>query len=138
MNNDSTLEALLVVVLTALTCSVVVTTTAVTLKPIQRAYQDLERNRVLVGIAGLSDQATTLSDRQVVGLFQELEASVVDLDTGAFDDGISADYLDSLAAASDPERSVAIPPELDVAALGRRARRIVVYVVPRADAESNA
>ena len=133
MNNDSTLKALLVVVLTALTCSVVVTTTAVTLKPIQRAYQDLERNRVLVGIAGLAEQATTLPDRQVVSLFQELEARVVDLDAGTFDDNISADDLDSLAAASDPERSVAIPPNQDVASLGRRARRVAIYVVPRAD-----
>ena len=133
MNNDSTLKALLVVGLTALACSVVVTTTAVTLQPIQRAYQDLERNRVLVGIAGLAEQVAELSDRQVVSLFQELEARVVDLDTGTFDDSTSADDLDSQAAANDPEQSVAIPADEDVAALGRRARRIVVYVVPRAD-----
>ena len=132
MNNDSTLKALLVVGLTALICSVVVTTTAVTLKPIQRAYQDLERNRVLVGVAGLADSAATLSDRQVVSLFQELDARVVSLDTGTYDDSVSPDDVGGPAAATDPEASVAIPPERDVATLGRRARRVVIYVVPRA------
>jgi len=133
MNNDSTFKALLVVGLTALICSVVVTTTAVTLQPIQRAYQDLERNRVLVGIAGLADSAAELSDRQVVSLFQELDARVVNLDTGRYDDSTGAAELDDAAAAADPETSVAIPPDQDVAALGRRARRVVIYVVPRAD-----
>jgi len=133
MNNDSTLKALLVVTLTALVCSVVVTTTAVTLQPIQRAYQDLERNRVLVGIAGLAEGTAELSDRQVVSLFQELEARVVDLDAGTFVENVSADDIDSLDAAADPERSIEIPPELDVATLGRRARQVAIYVVPGAD-----
>ncbi len=133
MNNDSTLKALLVVGLTALFCSVVVTTTAVTLQPIQRAYQDLERNRVLVGIAGLADSAAALSDREVVSLFQELDARVVNLDTGAYDDSVSADNLDGAASATDPDASVAIPPDQDIATIGRRARRVAIYVVPRAD-----
>ncbi|MEO1245921.1 MAG: Na(+)-translocating NADH-quinone reductase subunit C [Pseudomonadota bacterium] len=130
MNNDSALKALLVVGLTSLLCSVVVTTAAVALKPIQRAYEDLERNRVLVGIAGLTEDAAALSDREVVSLFQDLEARIVNLDTGKFDDGYDADTFDGSA---DLALSVPIPPEQDLATLGQRSRLITVFVVPDGD-----
>ena len=49
VNNDSPAKAILVVLGTAFVCSLLVTTAAVKLQPIQRAYQDLERNRFIVG-----------------------------------------------------------------------------------------
>ena len=85
MNNESPIKALIVVIATALVCSILVTVAAVTLQPIQRAYQDLERNRYLVGISGLTDGMEELSDRDIVSRFQALEARIVDLDRGDYD-----------------------------------------------------
>lgn len=133
MNNESPLKAVIVVTTTAMLCSVLVTMAAVTLHPVQRAYQDLERNRFLVGISGLTDGVADLSDREVVSLFQTLEARIVDLSTGAFDDTYNPDSFDAWNAATDPELSVAIPVEADAAKLSQRSRLLTVYLVSDAD-----
>ena len=133
MNNDSPFKALLVVTLTALLCSILVTVAAVTLKPMQKAYQNLERNRAIVQVSGLSADVKQLSDREVVQLFQTLEARIVDLDTGTFDTRFNPDTFASWQVDNDPELSTEIPPQLDVAQLGRRSQLVTIYLVNESD-----
>lgn len=133
MNNDSPIKAVIVVAATALLCSILVTLAAVTLQPIQRAYQDLERNRFLVGISGLTDGVAELPDRDVVSLFQRFEARIVNLDTGTFDNTYNPDTFDTGKAAADPVLSIAIPAELDGAKLSRRSRLVTVFLVNDGD-----
>mgnify|MGYP003381525466 CR=1 FL=1 len=133
MNNDSPIKALIVVTATALLCSILVTVAAVTLHPIQRAYQDLERNRFLVGISGLTDAVAELPDRDVISLYQKLEARIVNLDTGSFDDTYNPDTFDTWKTAADPVLSIAIPAELDGAKLSRRSRLVTVFLVRDGD-----
>jgi len=129
MNNDSPMKALVVVTATALVCSTLVTIAAVTLQPIQKAYRDLERNRYLVGISGLTNGVDELSDRDVVSRFQSLEARIVDLDTGEYDQRYNPDTFDTWKAASDAALSIAIPAAADLANLSRRSRLVTVYLV---------
>lgn len=133
MDNESPLKALIVVTATALVCSVLVTVTAVTLQPIQRAYRDLERNRYIVRISGLLDSVDDVSDRQVIAAFRDLDARIVDLDRGIFDDTFNPDTFDMRKAAVDPELSVTIPADQDVAGLGRRSRFATVFLVRNDD-----
>ncbi len=129
MNNESPVKAVIVVTATAFLCSVLVTVAAVTLQPIQRAYQDLERNRAIVAISGLTDRASELSDREIVSLFQVLEARIVDLDIGEFDERFNPDTFDTWKSASDPALSTAIQAQQDLAKLTRRSRLVTVYLV---------
>jgi Na+-transporting NADH:ubiquinone oxidoreductase subunit C len=129
MDNESPLKALIVVTATALVCSILVTVTAVTLQPIQRAYQDLERNRYIVQISGLVESADELSDRKLISVFQDLDARIVDLDRGIFDDTFNPDTFDTRKAPANPEFSVTIPAAQDVAGLGQRSRLVTVYLV---------
>jgi Na+-transporting NADH:ubiquinone oxidoreductase subunit C len=129
MDNESPAKALIVVTATALVCSVLVTLTAVTLQPIQRAYQDLERNRYIVQISGLVDSADELEDRKLISAFQDLDARIVDLDRGSFDADFNPDNFDTRKAAANPEFTEAIPVDQDVARLGRRSRLVTVYLV---------
>ena len=133
MNNDSPIKALLVVTLTALLCSILVTVAAVTLKPIQKAYQNLERNRAIVQVSGLSADAKPLSDKEVVKLFQTLEARIVNLDTGTFDARFNPDTFASWQVDNDTELSTEIPAQLDVAQLGRRSQLVTIYLVNESD-----
>ena len=133
MNNDHPIKALLVVTLTALVCSILVTVAAVTLKPIQKAYQNLERNRAIVAVSGLSEKTADLSDREVVSLFQSLEATIIDLESGKFDNNFNPDTFDSWQSNNDPELITLIPSEQDSAKLGQRPRLITVYFVNQAD-----
>ena len=129
MTDNSPIKAIVVVTVTALLCSILVTVAAVTLQPIQRAYQDLERNRNLVAISGLTDDAAKLSDREVINVFQSLDARIVNLDTGTFDDTYNPSTFDTWKAAADPAFSIAIPTDQDSAKLSRRSRFVKVYLV---------
>lgn len=129
MDNESPLKAVIVVTATALVCSILVTVTAVSVQPIQRAYRDLERNRYIVSISGRLDAAEDAADRQIAMAFGDLEARIVDLDRGVFVDDMNPDTFDARKAAADPELGVPIPAAQDIAALGRRARWATVYVV---------
>lgn len=133
MNNDSPAKAVLVVLGTALVCSLLVTTAAVTLQPIQRAYQDLERNRFIVGISGLVEPGAELADAEVVDVFQDLEVRLVDIEAGRFDQRMNPLTFDQRRAVSDPELGVEIPSDLDAAGLGRRSRLAAVYIVGNPD-----
>jgi Na+-transporting NADH:ubiquinone oxidoreductase subunit C len=129
VNNDSPAKAILVVLGTAFVCSLLVTIAAVRLKPIQRAYQDLERNRFIVGISGLASAGQKLEDSDVVDLFRELDPLLIDIDAGKIDGSMNPLTFDQRAAAGDPELGVAIPSELDSASLSRRSRYATVFVV---------
>ena len=133
MNNDHPFKALLVVTLTALVCSILVTVAAGTLKPIQNAYQTLERNRAIVAVRGLNEKSADLSDREVVNLFQTLDARIVDLESGQFDNQFNPDTFDSWQTNIDTELMTAIPTAEDSAKLGQRPRLITVYFVNQTD-----
>lgn len=133
MNNESPIKALLVVTVTALVCSVLVTVAAVTLQPIQKAYQHLERNRTIVEISGLSQNVKQLSDKEVVNLFQSIEARIIDLDSGTFNTNFNPDTFDSWQVDDNPELSIVIPTEQDLAKLGHRSRFVTIYLVNDSD-----
>jgi Na+-transporting NADH:ubiquinone oxidoreductase subunit C len=78
---ESVARTLVIAVAVALVCSALVSTAVYVLRPIQSAYALLERNRAIVSVGyGSSD----LSDAAVVQSFLDLDARVLDLDTGQF------------------------------------------------------
>jgi len=113
----------------ALGCALMVSTAVYFLRPMQLAYADLERNRIIVEAAGLAPAGSDLSDRAVVALFVDLQVRIVDLETDQFADDVDPQLHDQRAASSDPELSVAIPDQLDLARLGRRAQYVPVYLL---------
>jgi Na+-transporting NADH:ubiquinone oxidoreductase subunit C len=94
------------------------------LKPRQDANALLDVRRNILEVAGLMEPGADLN-----ALFAAIEPRVVDLDTGTYVDDVDPETFDPVQAAKDPELSVAIPPELDVARIGRRAKRARVYLV---------
>ena len=62
-----------------------------------------------------------------------MDTRVLNIDTGEFEASMDPAEVDSRAALMDPELSVAIPPEQDLARLGRRSRYEIVYVVWNGD-----
>lgn len=134
MDNESPVKALIVVTATALVCSILVTVTAVTLQPIQRAYADLERIGFIVGLSGLADAVQDLSELELIVTYQGIDARLVDLQSGGFDSSDDPRNFDMRQAAADAQRNVAIPSDADVARLGQRSRLMPVYLVRDGDA----
>jgi len=123
MANDSTAKTVIVTVGLCLVCSVIVSVSAVTLKPRQLYNKELDLQKNILEVAGLTDESRSVAER-----LRRVEARVVDLASGTFVD-LDAGGFDQRRAARDPARSITIAPQDDLAGIGRRARRATVYLV---------
>ncbi len=127
MNNDSIKKTLIVTVLLCLVCSVVVSTAAVGLRPLQARNSELDVRTNILEVAGLYRPGVS-----VERLFENVEARVINLDDGRFVDVAPAAF-DMRRAARDPARSEALAPAADVAHIKRRPHRALIYLVRRND-----
>lgn len=122
---DSTARALGVVLAVAFACALLVSAATVGLRPLQQAAQ--EQNLQLQSLL------TTMKDIGYDRPAAALEARVIELDSGRYDDSIDAAEFDAERAAADPGLGIDIPAGLDLARIKRRARHAVVYLLRDAD-----
>lgn len=125
--NEGPLRSLAVLAGVALICAVLVSVSAVSLRPYQERNELLQRYRHVVALTGLVEPGA--DDETVLEVVSQLDARVVDLKTGAFAADLDPESIDSRSAAADPGRSTAIPAAKDLARLGRRANHEVVFLV---------
>ncbi len=129
MDNESPAKAILVVTVTALLCSILVSSAAVFLQPLQKAYADIERIRYLVQLSGLVDSDADLSEFAIVSAYQDVTPRLIDLETGSFDQNLDPQSFEDPDTADELQQLVSIPAELDSARLELRPRWISVYQV---------
>ena len=129
VKRESVPRTLLVAFFVSLVCSSLVASAAVVLKPRQAANALLDVRRNILEVAGLMEPGADVNE-----LFAMVEPRLVDFETGTYVEGVDPDRFDPIRAARDPERGMAIPSELDVARIGRRAKHGLVYLV-RKDGE---
>ena len=113
----------------SLVCSSFVASAAVVLRPRQRANEVREVRENIVDVAGLMN-----SEANVDELFSHIEPRVIEFESGRYLDDIDPADFDARREAKDPKLGVEIPPERDLARIGRRAKRGLVYLV-RQDGE---
>jgi Na+-transporting NADH:ubiquinone oxidoreductase subunit C len=123
VNKDSTTRALGVALAVAFVCALLVSIVAVGLRPIYKANIEAER------IAQLELVLAALSDIGRTQTIDNLEARLVDLASGEFDQSQDPAAYDAIRAASRPATSAAIPADLDFAGLKRRALLAQVYLI---------
>lgn len=124
MPNDSTRKTLIVALALCLVCSILVSTAAVKLQPLQQRNQELDRKKIILEVAGLLKPGVSIDK-----LFKQVEPKVVDLSTGEYVDTMDPNQYDQRQAAKDPEMGVKIPPDRDIAQIRRRSKYAVVYLV---------
>lgn len=93
MNVESVPRTLLVAGGVALICSAMVSLAVHFLRPLQIGMQLLDRNRAILEAAYLLPPGE-VSDREIVSRYLDLDARVVDLDTGRFASGFDAHAYD--------------------------------------------
>ncbi len=125
MNNDSIQKTLIVTVLLCLACSIVVSATAVGLRPVQEANRELDVRVNILEVAGLYRP-----DVPVDQLFSDVEKRVIRFDDGGFADVDPAKF-DMRRAARDPDQSRALSSDEDTAQINRRSHLGTVYLVRR-------
>lgn len=129
MNRESPRNAILVVTLTALICSGFVSAAVVMLRPIQLNNQLLDRSRNIMQLTGLLPGDGEIADEEMLDLYKSLDRRIADLESAGFDAELDPNTFNLRRADNDPELSVAIPSDLDLANLSRRSRFVPVYMV---------
>ncbi|MEM6273938.1 MAG: Na(+)-translocating NADH-quinone reductase subunit C [Myxococcota bacterium] len=114
-------------------CAVLVAGAAVGLKPLQDVNKRVDRMSKVLEVAGLMESSEDLTGEQIVERFEaNIEARIIDMETGAYDDGIDTASYDQRRAANDPERSTTAPE--NKARVKRLPKHALVYQVKRDDA----
>ena len=122
--NDSTQKTLLVALIMCFACSIIVSAAAIVLRPTQEANAALDRKRNIAEVAGLLK-----AGGDVEAAFANVETRIVNLETGEFTDEFADTEYDQYAAARDPQLSIALDKDQDIASIGRRARYAEVYLI---------
>ncbi len=126
MSNDSTSKTLIVATLLCVVCSVMVSSVAVKLKPLQVKNKKLDIKKNLLVTAGLvpadADEAAILE------AFKVVETKVVDLATGSYAD-IDPESFDARKAAKDSKMNHMIPTDKDLGNIKSRAKYEKVYFI---------
>ena len=93
-----------------LVCSVLVTSSAVSLKDRQEENKRLDRQKKILTLAGLMEKGDDLSATEIDGLFNDnIEPHIIVLETGAYDNDADPIAFDQRKAAKDPATSQAAP-----------------------------
>jgi len=121
--SESPAKAVQIALGVALVCALVVSLTAVSLRPLYLANLEAERMARLASILDSLHEVT--ADMKP----QDIEARVVNLEGGGYEESIDVDTYDARKAVNDPSQSVLIPARLDLAGIKRRATHAVVYLV---------
>lgn len=123
---ESAARAIAVTLVVCTLCSALIATAVSVLRPYQDANRALQRNariqEILAGVPGLADVLGPLASAQ-------LEPRLVELATGTYVEGTDAQAFDPRKAARDPQTSLALLPEQDLAGIGRRAHHATVFLV---------
>ncbi len=107
----------------ALTCSAVVTSSTIVLRPVQEANRQHYMHLNILKVADLLRQDVTVEQQ-----LQQLETRLVELDSGSFHEVEQPEAYDLRKAAKDPKQSIALSPTQDIAGIKRRANYAPVYL----------
>ena len=126
--NDSILKTLLVAVSLCLVCSVIVSTTATMLKPIQVKNKQLDKKKNILTVAGIEDSSKSIDE-----LFSGIETKVVELATGEYTDAVDVSSFDQRKASKDPAYRIELSSEQDIAQIRGLSKYANVYLVGEED-----
>ncbi|HBN77101.1 MAG TPA: Na(+)-translocating NADH-quinone reductase subunit C [Planctomycetaceae bacterium] len=124
-----TIAAILCVV-----CSIIVSATAVGLRPIKQKNEQLAFQREVLKVLGLYEADKNTPD-QIPELFKKVKPLLVNIDTGklAETDAVNIDTFDLKEVSSNPELIEKIPAEKDLAGIGTREKITKIYLLMKED-----
>ena len=126
--NDSTKKTIIVAALLCLVCSILVSASAVILKPLQISNKKADIKRNILAVADLNTDGQSIEET-----FKQFEMKIVDLETGEYVDDIDPAEFDQRKAAADPSLSINISGDQDIAGIGHRSKYAKVYLLKEGD-----
>ncbi len=129
LSNDSLEKTIAIALSLCFVCAILVSVAAVALRPLQIENKALDMKKNILDVAGLLQEGTDIND----AFAEQIEAKLVDVATGEYVEGDVAAY-DQRKAAKDPELSIALSKDQDIASIKKRAKIAKVYLVKEGDA----
>jgi len=126
MQKDSTVGTLVVATALCVICSVLVAGSAVSLKDRQEANKKLDVKKNLLQASGLLAPGSA-SREEIEEAYKNIEAAVVNLETGKVVSDMNPTEFSQLKASKDPDTSKRIQPSLDKAGIKRRSKFAPAY-----------
>ncbi len=125
LSNDSLEKTIAIALSICFICAILVSLSAVALKPIQVHNKSLDMKKNILDVAGLLDESTDID----TAFREKIEARIVDLQTGDYVEGMDVAAYDQRKAAKDPAQNVVVPTDKDIASIKARAKLAKVYLV---------
>jgi Na+-transporting NADH:ubiquinone oxidoreductase subunit C len=128
---DSTTKTILVALGVCFVASIIVSTTAVELKPIQEKNKELDLLKNILSAGDLYQEGIDISKTYN----ENITAQIIEVKTGdvipeeKYDDQLSVDNFNIDALASSAKWGVEIKPSNDIAGIKRKPKAMVVYTV---------
>ena len=122
-NNNTISKTLIVAISLCLVCSALISFSAVELRDLQEANKTLDKQTKILSAAGLLEDGKDISS-----LFNSIEIKIVDLETGLFDASINIDDFDESSLSRNPNTSIELTSEADIALLKRRENFQTIYL----------
>lgn len=129
-NKDSISYIFTVAFAVCLVCAIIVSTAAVSLRPVQVKNKELDFKRNILAAAGLMEEGKSVEE-----LFSQVETRLVNIPDGQFSDEFDIDTFDPVRAASDPAIASELPRDIDIASIKRMEKYTEVYLVRDAAGE---
>lgn len=130
MSKDTTTKTIIVALCLCVVCSILVSTAAVKLKPLQTENKRLDVKKNLL-LASKLIESGDVTKEEINSAFSSVETKLIDLDRGTEVTGIDPATYDTRKAANDPERSIKVDASEDIARIKRRAKIRPVYLVKK-------
>ena len=125
--NDSFKKTVAVALALCLVGAVVVSGSAVILKPLQEYNKSKDEKVNILDVAGLLQK-----DTDVEAVFKSIDTKLVDLSTGDYVTNVDVATYNQWKAAKDPGSSEAIPADKDIASIKRKPKLAKIYLVQEA------
>jgi Na+-transporting NADH:ubiquinone oxidoreductase subunit C len=127
MQRESVMRSLIVATCLCIVCSVLVSSAAVSLKPLQEKNKLEQMWQDVLKVAGRYQEGVPVEEQ----FRKQVESRLVDLETGQYVDQstLPKEAADAKVASRDPELSISLPQEEDLAGLKRRERYSKVFLV---------
>lgn len=130
MNNA--IKTIVVAFVICVFCSILVSVTAVNLRPIQNKNVELDMKKNILQAAKLYEEGSDIEE-----LFKKVETLVIDFESGLPTDAIEASSYDMVGALKKTDLSIDIPADKDIGGLGKRPKYAKVYLVRDSEGKVN-
>jgi Na+-transporting NADH:ubiquinone oxidoreductase subunit C len=124
----SNTKTVVVAFILCVVCSILVSVTAIGLRPIQLKNAELDVKKNILMAAGLYEEGI-----EIESAFESIETLIINFETGEKVDSIAPSEYDMAKAVKNPKYSVKIPSKEDIGGLSSRPKYAKVYLTRESD-----